>query len=45
VAKRFTEIDAAKNGYVTEEDIRAWEKAAHDRRQAAKPPATTPPKG
>jgi len=45
VAKRFTEIDAAKRGYVTEDDIRAWEKAARARREAAKPPATTPPKG
>ncbi len=45
VAKRFTEIDAAKRGYVTEDDIRAWEKAERARREAAKPPATTPPKG
>ncbi len=45
VARHFTEIDAAKNGYVTEDDIRAWEKAEHDRRHAAQRPATTPTKG
>jgi hypothetical protein len=45
VARHFTEIDAAKNGYVTEDNIRAWEKAERDRRHAAQQPATTPNKG
>jgi len=45
VARHFTEIDAAKNGYVTEDDIRAWEKAERDRRHEAQQPATTPAKG
>jgi len=45
VARHFTEIDTAKNGYVTEDNIRAWEKAARERRHEAQQPAATPTKG
>lgn len=45
VARHFTEIDAAKNGYVTEDDIRAWERAARERRHEAQQPTATPTKG
>jgi predicted outer membrane protein len=43
VARHFAEIDAAKKGFVTEDQIRAWEKAErehhHDGQQASVPPA------
>jgi len=42
VARHFTDIDAAKNGYVTEDDIRGWQKAARERRHQAQQPAATP---
>ena len=45
VAKHFTEIDAAKKGYVTAEQIRAWEKAERELHHAAKPAAVPPGKG
>lgn len=45
VARHFTEIDAAKHGYVTEDDIRAWEKAERLRRHEAQQRAATPTKG
>jgi hypothetical protein len=44
LTRHFTDIDAAKHGYVTVDDIRAWQKAERDRRHAAQP-ATTPLKG
>jgi len=44
VAKHFTQIDATKKGYITEDDIRAWEKAERDRRHEAQQPAATPNK-
>jgi hypothetical protein len=44
VAKHFTQIDATKKGYITEDDIRAWEKAQRDRRHEAQQPAATPNK-
>jgi hypothetical protein len=42
LVRHFTDIDAAKNGYVTEDGIRAWQKAERDRRHAAQQTATTP---
>ena len=45
VARHFTEIDTAKNGYVTEDDIRAWEKAERERHHEAQQPTTAPTKG
>ncbi|HET6235946.1 MAG TPA: hypothetical protein VFE41_13445 [Acetobacteraceae bacterium] len=45
VAKHFTEIDAMNEGYITEDDIRVWEKAAREKRHEAKQAAATPPKG
>ena len=45
VAKHFTDIDATKKGFVTEDDIRAWEKAERDRRHTAQQPTTPPTKG
>jgi len=44
VAKHFTQIDASKKGYITEDDIRAWEKAERARRHEAQQPAATPTK-
>jgi len=41
VARHFTEIDATNRGYISEDDIRAWMKAARERRHEAQPPATT----
>jgi hypothetical protein len=45
LARHFTDIDTATNGYVTEDDIRAWEKAAREKRHEAQQPATAPTKG
>jgi len=45
LARHFTDIDAAKNGYVTEDNIHAWQKAEREKRHAAQQPATTPTKG
>jgi hypothetical protein len=45
VARHFTEIDTAKNGYVTEDDIRAFDKAARDKRHQAQQSGTPPTKG
>lgn len=39
VSQHFTAIDTDKKDYVTEDDIRAWEKAARDRRHEAQQPA------
>jgi hypothetical protein len=44
VAKHFTEIDAKGRGYVTEDDIHAWEKAERDRHHTAQQPTAPPPK-
>jgi FlaG/FlaF family flagellin (archaellin) len=44
VARHFTDIDATKKGYITEGDIRAWEKAKRDQRHAAQPTTVTPNK-
>jgi hypothetical protein len=44
VAKHFVQIDATKKGYITEDDIRAWEKAERERRHEAQQPAATPNK-
>ena len=44
MARHFAAIDATKKGYITEDDIRAWEKAERERRHEAQQPATTPPK-
>ena len=43
VAKHFTQIDTAKRGYITEDDIRAWEKAERDRRHEAQQKAAATP--
>jgi hypothetical protein len=43
VAKHFTQIDADKKGYITEDDIRAWEKAERDRRHEAQQKAAATP--
>lgn len=45
VARHFTEIDTAKKGYVTEDQIRAWEKAERDRHHLGQQAATPPIKG
>jgi len=45
LVRHFTDIDAAKNGYVTEDNIRAWQKADRDKRHATQQPATSPTKG
>jgi hypothetical protein len=45
LVRHFTDIDAAKNGYVTEDNIRAWQKADREKRHATQQPATTPTKG
>jgi hypothetical protein len=45
VAKHFTKIDATNKGYITEDDIRAWEQAAREKCHEAKQAATTPPMG
>ena len=44
MARHFAAIDATKKGYITEADIRTWEKAERARRHAAQQPAATPPK-
>jgi hypothetical protein len=44
MAPHFAAIDATKKGYITEADIRAWEKAERERRHEAQQPAATPPK-
>jgi len=44
VARHFAEIDATKKGYITEDDIRTWEKAERERRHATQQPAATPNK-
>ncbi len=44
MARHFAAIDATKKGYITEDDIRAWEKAERERRHEAQQPAATPPK-
>jgi hypothetical protein len=43
VARHFAEIDTAKKGYVTEDEIKAWEKAERAQHRAAQPAATPPP--
>lgn len=45
VARHFAAIDVDKKGYVTEDDIHAWEKAERDHHHQAQQPATTPTKG
>lgn len=45
VARHFTEIDAAKKGYVTEADIHAWEKAKREERHAKEQAAKSVSKG
>ena len=44
MARHFAAIDATKKGYITEDDIRAWEKAGRERRHEAQQPAATPNK-
>jgi hypothetical protein len=44
VARHFASIDATKKGYITEDDIRTWEKAERERRHEAQQPAATPKK-
>jgi len=41
VARHFTEIDTAKAGYVTEDQIRAWEKAEREKRHEERQQAAT----
>jgi hypothetical protein len=45
VVRHFTDIDVTKKGYITEADIRAWDKAERERHHAAKPTTTAPIKG
>jgi hypothetical protein len=45
VARHFVDIDTTKKGYITEADIRAWEKAERDRHHAARTTTTVPTKG
>ena len=45
VARHFTEIDTAKKGYVTEDQIHAWEKAERDRHHVGQQTAAAPTKG
>lgn len=45
VARHFAAIDTAKKGYVTIDDIKAWEKAERDRRHATRQAASVSPKG
>jgi hypothetical protein len=45
LVRHFTDIDAAKNGYVTEDGIRAWQKAERAKRHATQQPVTTSTKG
>jgi hypothetical protein len=45
VARHFAAIDVAKKGYVTEDDIHAWEKAERDRHHEAQQKTATPTKG
>jgi hypothetical protein len=45
VVRHFTDIDVTKKGYITEADIRAWEKAERDRHHAAQTTTPAPNKG
>ena len=45
VARHFTEIDATKKGYVTESDIKGWERAQRDHHHAVQQQAAAQPKG
>lgn len=45
IARHFTEIDTAKAGYITEDQIRAWEKAEREKRHDRQQAAATPSKG
>jgi len=43
VARHFEAIDVAKKGFITEDDIHAWEKVERERRHEAQQKATTTP--
>lgn len=45
VAKHFAEIDAAKKGYVTKDQIRTWEKTEREAHHSGQQAAATPNKG
>ncbi len=45
IVKNFGQIDADRKGYVTKQDIQAWQHAMHQQQPPGQPPQYAPPPG